>query len=435
MPWRRDAKNFLWLFVDKFLRFLGGAVIGIVVARFLGPERYGQLNFAQAWVGMFAGFAWLGVGDSVIRDLVQRPNAGARILGTSWRLRLIGSVIAAVLALVAYVAFGHGSSEGILMVVLLASAIILLEPISVTVLWFQANRQLKPVGAARALGYSLHQIFRLFAVLAGFGVAGIASGALLEAAITCLLLLFAYSRTDGPKLVGVWDAEEAKHILRQGVPIMIGALLGTLFLRIDQVILGQLAGNRELGIYSAAARLSEVWWVLPSLVMQTLAPRLFYPSAVDEAKLQYRLTIMSCALFYFALLAATVTAICADWLIPLLLGSQYPESSSVLVIHAWIAVFVFLDAAAYQYLIARNLQRFIIVRSGIGLAINAIAAILLAPEYGAPGVAAGALLAYFSSSVVAYLFTAQTRTILVCQLRGLFELPRLLAMLRRRNTA
>lgn len=435
MTWRRDAKNALWLIFDKLVRFIGGAVIGIVVARYLGPERYGQLNFAQAWVGMFAGIAWLGVGDSVIRDLVQRPSDAARILGTSWRLRLAGSLFAATLAVVLFFVLGHGTDEGIAMVLLLAAAVLLLEPVSVAVLWFQANRQLKPVGIARAFGYSLHQVFRLLVVFAGFGIVAIASGALLEAAVTCLLLLFAYARSDGPRLVGIWDAGEARRIFRQGFPIMIGALLGTLFLRIDQVILGQLAGNHELGIYSAAVRLSEVWWVLPALVMQALAPRLFYPTDLDEARLRHRLTLMSCALFYLALLAAAATSLFAEWIVPLLLGAQYQASTSVLVIHAWIAVFVFLDAAAYQYLITQNLQRFIIVRAGIALAINVVAASLLAPDYGAPGVAVGALLAYFFSSIVAYLFSARTRVILLSQMQGLLRLPTLLALLRARGAA
>lgn len=433
MSWVRDAKNASWLFADKLTRFIGGAVVGIVVARYLGPERYGQLNFAQAWVGMFAGIAWLGVGDTVVRDLVQRPNAEPIILGTSWRLRLGGAVLAAALAVLLYVLLGHDTDDGIAMVLLLATAVILLEPVSVSVLWFQANRQLEPVGVARTLGYAMHQAFRLLAVGAGFGIIAIAGGALLEAAITCGLLLYAYSKWKAPRLSGSWDFAEARRIFRQGFPVMIGALLGTLFLRIDQVILGQLSGNHELGIYGAAVRLSEVWWVLPSIVMQALAPRLFYAESLDESALRHRLTMMSCALFYFAVVAATATTLLADWLVPLLLGAQFAASKTVLVIHAWTAVFVFLDAAAYQYLITQNLQRFIIVRAGLALAVNAIAATLLAPEYGAPGVAMGALLAYFFGSVVSYLFSAKTRVILICQLRGLSKLPAVFSAIRERR--
>lgn len=435
MSWRRDAKNALWLLADKLVRFLGGAVIGIVIARYLGPEKYGQLNFAQAWVGMFAGIAWLGVGDAVIRDIVQRPNDGPRILATSLRLRLAGSIFAAMLAIGFYIALGHGTDDGIAMVLLLSASILLLEPVSVTALWFQANRQLKPVGIAKTIGYSLHQLYRLFAAFATFSVVGIAGGAFLEAVVTFVLLLFAYARAGGPRLLGNWDSHEARRIVRQGFPLMIGALLGTLFLRIDQVILGQLAGNHELGIYSAAVRLSEVWWVLPTLVMQTLAPRLFYSNNLDETTLRRRLTLMSCALFYCSLLAAAVTTCFADQIVPLLLGTRYIESSAVLVIHAWIAVFVFLDAAAYQYLVTQNLQRFIIVRAGIALVVNTVAAVLLAPAYGAPGVAVGALLAYFFSGVVAYLFSERTRVILLCQINGLLKLPALLAMLRSRGVS
>jgi PST family polysaccharide transporter len=431
MSWGRDAKNAAWLLADKLLRFVGGTVIGIIVARYLGPERFGQLNFAQAWVGMFSGIGWLGVGDSVIRDLVQRPEAERRIIATSWRLRLAGSLLSLALALIFFLALGHSSAEGLAMVLVLGLSVVLLEPASVSVLWFQAHRRLKPAGVARTAGYSVHQGLRLLAVAAGLGVVAIAAGALVESAITCALLLYAYRKSSGPNLGGSWDREEAVRIFRQGVPIMIGGLLGTLFLRIDQVILGQLAGNRELGIYSAAVRISEVWWVFPALVMQATAPRIFYARALDEAELQRRLTLTSCVLFYAALSAASLTTIFADRLVPLLLGTQYQASTPVLVIHTWIAVFVFLDAAAYQYLIARNLQRFIMLRSGVALTINAVAAALLAPRYGAPGVAVGALIAYFFGTVITYLFSTHTRAIALCQIRGLASLPTVFGRLAR----
>jgi PST family polysaccharide transporter len=368
-----------------------------------------------------------------VRDLVQRPESESRILGTYWRLRLAGSVLAAISCIALYLLLGRGTPDGIVMIMLLVAAVILLEPVSVTVLWFQANRQLKPVGIARTVGYAMHQGFRLLAVGAGMSIVAIAGGALLEAVVICTLLLYAYSKSGATRLVGSWDAGEAKRIVRQGIPVMVGALLGTLFLRIDQVILGQLSGNHELGIYSAAVRLSEVWWVLPAIVMQAIAPRLFYASSHDAAALQHRLTMMSCVLFYVALVAAAVTTVAADWLVPVLLGQQFTASQSVLVIHAWIAIFVFLDAAAYQYLITRNLQRFIILRSGLALVVNAGAALLLAPAYGAPGVAMGALIAYFFGSVVSYLFSPETRVIAVCQLRGLTKLPEVVAVLAARQ--
>jgi polysaccharide transporter, PST family len=427
MSWKADAKNAGWLLGDRLVRFLGGAVIGIVVARHLGPDDYGRLNFAQAWVGMFSGVAWLGVGDSVVRDLVQRPEAGATILGTSWRLRLAGSTLAMFLALTLFMLVRTDGREGIAMVMVLGLSVVILEPASAAVLWFQANRQLKPVGISRTVGYSVHQGARVIAVASGMGLLAIAAGALVEAVVTVALLLLAYSKSAAPRLVGTWNAVEAARIVRQGFPIMIGALLGTLFLRIDQVILGQIGGNRELGIYAAAVRISEIWWALPALIMQAVAPRLFYAQAVDELTLRQRLTMSSSVLLYSALAAATITTVFAESIVPVLLGSRFVESTSVLVIHSWTAIFVFIDAPAYQYLIARNLHRFIVWRSALALIANATAATVLAPEYGAPGVAVGALIAYLMGNTITYAFSRETRVIVACQLRGITRLASVFA--------
>lgn len=48
---KRLLANLNWLFADRIIRIVGGLVIGIWVARYLGPGDYGVLNFAFSFQG------------------------------------------------------------------------------------------------------------------------------------------------------------------------------------------------------------------------------------------------------------------------------------------------------------------------------------------------------------------------------------------------
>ncbi|HDH16534.1 MAG TPA: flippase, partial [Gammaproteobacteria bacterium] len=69
-----------WLFADKIVRMGVGVFVGIWVARYLGPDQFGFLNFAAAFVALFGVVATLGFNRIVVRDLVKEPGNKDSIL-------------------------------------------------------------------------------------------------------------------------------------------------------------------------------------------------------------------------------------------------------------------------------------------------------------------------------------------------------------------
>ena len=55
-----------WLLLDKVLRMVLGLVIGIWMARVLGPVKFGQFNYALAFVALFSSFASVGLDRVVV---------------------------------------------------------------------------------------------------------------------------------------------------------------------------------------------------------------------------------------------------------------------------------------------------------------------------------------------------------------------------------
>ena len=83
-------KNTSWLFGEKILRMIVALFVGVWVARYLGPEKFGLLSYAQSFVALFAVVASLGLDSLVVRELVKDESRAETLLGTSFFLKIFG---------------------------------------------------------------------------------------------------------------------------------------------------------------------------------------------------------------------------------------------------------------------------------------------------------------------------------------------------------
>jgi PST family polysaccharide transporter len=94
---RQVLSNIAWLFTDQILQMGLGMVVGLWVARYLGPAQFGLLSYALTFVSIFSAVASMGLGRIVIRDIASNPQCKNETLGTSFGLQFIGGLITLVL--------------------------------------------------------------------------------------------------------------------------------------------------------------------------------------------------------------------------------------------------------------------------------------------------------------------------------------------------
>ena len=63
-----------WLMFDKLVRMLLGLVVGAWVARYLGPESFGELAYVLAYVAFFQAIANLGIDGIIVREDVLKET-------------------------------------------------------------------------------------------------------------------------------------------------------------------------------------------------------------------------------------------------------------------------------------------------------------------------------------------------------------------------
>src|SRR3546814_4170403 len=86
--------------------------------------------------------------------------------------------------------------------------------------------------------------------------------------------LIAYRFASGFRFHWIWDRSVAFGFLRRSWPILISGITAVIYVRLDVVMLTWWSSPEEAGIYSAAARLSEVWYFVPTLLMNAVFPGL-----------------------------------------------------------------------------------------------------------------------------------------------------------------
>src|SRR5688572_20855535 len=85
---RKAAANFGWLFAERGSRFALGAIVGLLVARYLGPAQLGTLSYCMALVTLLSFVPGLGLDVVIKRELLRTPEKAPELLASSFLLHI-----------------------------------------------------------------------------------------------------------------------------------------------------------------------------------------------------------------------------------------------------------------------------------------------------------------------------------------------------------
>lgn len=401
-------RNSGWLLFERVATIGLSLTIGIWVARYLGPTDFGALNYAIALVGTVNVFATLGLHGVVVRELVEKPEQAETVLGTTAGLRLIGSLFA-LLSIFALVVFLE-KDETTSLLILVLSGTLLLAPLQTIEKWFDAQVQAKLLVVSRIVSLVFSAVARIALILTlssvfFFGLESLLKEVLFVAVVVFICIKYA----DMPKR-WKFDAAYARKLLAESWPLILSGFAATLFMRIDQVLLGELSTNHEVGIYSVAARLSEIWYMVPVIITRSILPD-FVKTKEIEGQVAYakRIQFVYDILFTLALGLALTTTFIATPLVIFLYGEAYAGAGIVLSVHIWAALFVFNGVASNNWLLTERLLRFPLLSHTLAALVNIVLNIIFIPKYGGIGAAVATLISYSITYYFAYFLTARTR--------------------------
>jgi PST family polysaccharide transporter len=413
---RRILGNMGWLMVDRVIRMGMGLVVGVWVARYLGPAQFGSLNFAVAFVALFGSVTTLGLDGIVMREVLQKADDAAEILGTTLALK-VGAGLVAVAVAIGTVRLIQSQDREALLLVSILSLTLVFQALDTIDVFFQSQVRSKITVWAKNGAFLFFVAVRGYLVIAKAPLWTFAVATTGETALGAAGLVLGYELSGGRLSSWRSSKKRAIELLRQSWPVIFSAMAIMVYMRLDMVMLKMMQGDFAVGLYAAATRISEVWYFIPMVLVSSVSPAII--RAKDNPELFYeRLRRLFSLMTQSACVIGSIVALASNAVVRILYSSAYRGAGPVLAVHVWASVFVFLGVAQAPWDISKNLLKLGLYRTLSGAVINVILNLYLIPRYSAMGAAIATVVSYAVSAVFANIFSAQTRPIFYMQMRS-----------------
>ena len=421
---QKIIRNVGWLALEKLVTIVLNLSIGIYVIRYLGANNFGKLSYCLSLVGMFGAIAKLGLDSIVVRTLVKEEESAPEILGTAFVLKLISSVIT--LILIACAVFTLNNDPQVHWITIVIALGLVFRSTEVVDFWFQSKVLSKSIVVVRSVKLIISSAAKLVFIFLKLPLGAFAWLLLTDEIVQAFGIVWIYSKHTQSNLklktidplvtsrrlsIRLWKLNfaRAKKLLEDSWPLILSGVMVTIYMKIDQVMLGNMASNEAVGNYAAAVRFSEIWYFFPTAICTSVFPTIIRSKQKSKQEYYDKLQQLYDLMAWMSLAIAFAMTFASDTLIQLLLGTEYTEAGKILAWHIWAGPFVFLGVARSQWLIAENLTKLSFATTSLGTIVNILLNLWLIPIYEGTGAAIATVISYavavyFASTIYPVMF-------------------------------
>lgn len=376
--------NFSWLLIEKIFSMGVNLFVGVWVARYLGVEQFGLYNYALSFVMLFAPLTELGLKGIVIRDLVREPDCQNEILGTAFVLKLIGGILTLFLtvAITIYMRPGDRQSQILIGIVALGTIFRAFETID---FWFQSQIKSKYTVVSRTTAFFTVSAVKVSLIKMQASLTAFALVSVLQTAIAAVGLITSYCKSSG--LLRSWfiSLRRAKTLLTESWPLLFSGIAIMIQARIDQIMLGQMIGDSEVGQYSVAMKLIEAFAFIPVIICQSVAPKITQAKLKSQSVYFSRLENLYRIMFIMFLMVSIPIFFGANYLVLLLFGREYQSAGSLLTLFGIRLFFANFGVAKSLFITNESLFKYSLISAITGSIVNVVLNYVLIPKYASVG--------------------------------------------------
>jgi len=390
-------KNTSWLFAEKILRMVVGLFVGIWIARYLGPEQFGLLSYAQSFIMLFTAIATLGLDGIIVRELIKDETRRDSLLGTAFVLKLMGSIfIFAILAIA--IQLTNNDQYTNLLVFIIASAMIF-QSFNVIDFYYQSKVLSKYVALANSISLGVSSLIKIVLLVNHASLIFFALMIVFDSLVLAIGLVYFYKKSSHLKLFRwSFDRQLAKSLLKDSWPLILGSISASVYIQIDQIMVKEIMGNESAGYYAASTKLTDLWLFITVLITKSLLPSIISAKKKSRKLFIYRMQYLYNLLMKISVIIIILISILATNIVELLYGEEYLNVIPVLTIYIWSISFVYLSNASTSYFLAENMKFHASMRLFLGALINIMLNMIWIESYGLIGAAYATLVSYSFSS-------------------------------------
>lgn len=397
---------------------------GIAVANYLGSSGNGILAYPMAIITFFMAASALGLDAYVTREILQRPQDKNTLLGTAFRMRVLAGLSALPLIYISYFliqSFAENKPEAPFQYLLIVSFVCILQSITIIDSYFQAQTQGKKIMIVQVAANLLSAGLKLFLIFSNASLTAFIWALLADSFFLAIGYTTIYQLSGESIVHWKYNPRVAKQLFKHAWPLAFSAILVTLYMKIDLLMIDAFIDSSALGIYSTVVNLSESWYFIPVATVSALFPAIMNARKDDQERYQKRLQNLYDLMSFLSIGIAIVMTFASPLLYKILYKPEYASGANVLAIHVWAGVFVFLGSASGQYLIAEGYLKLSLLRTAFGAVVNIILNLWWIPLYGIKGAAYASLIAYAAATFF-ILLIPKTRAQGVMMLKSIFQI-------------
>jgi O-antigen/teichoic acid export membrane protein len=411
------VQNLFWAVMGKIVSLCGGLLVGIIVARYLGPEQYGLMSYVISYVFLFQTFALFGLDSIEIREEARGQKPFPVIIGTAFCLKLFLGCCFIILAILT--SWMMEADRYTTLLVAIYSLSVVLNSLIVIRNYFTAIVQNEYVVKAEISRTLISIVIKIILLVLNASLTWFVLAYMFDFVLLGTGYIMAYRAKIGFIRDRQFDREYAIFLLRESFPLLLTNAAVIIYQRIDQVMIGNMIDKSSVGYFSVAAKFTEVLIFLPMILAQTITPILVKARERNVEEYKSKAQQFMNISFWLSLTVSAIVSMLAYWLIRLTFGQAYLPAVAVLQVMAFKTASVALSNTAGAMLVTEGLQRYAILRDGFGCIVCVLLNYLLLPSYGmiaaafvsiASNIAAG----YLADAIVPayrHLFVCQTKTL------------------------
>ena len=276
-------------------------------------------------------------------------------------------------------------------------------------LWLQAHLRAKFSVSAQTAALAAGAALRIFLITSGASLTAFAWAMVIEGVLAAVGIQLLARRSG---LNFSWLAARRttmRRLLAEAWPLMFAGLAVVIYMKIDEVMLRFLVGPAAVGIYSAASRLTEIWYFIPLALASSLLPALLRARERGEADYQARLQQYYDLNAMVAYALSVPVALAAPWIVRAAYGEAFVAAGPIAAVHIWSSIFVFIGVARGQWLVNEGLQLFYLGATLVGAGVNIGLNFYAIPRWGGLGAAGATVISQALASWLSSFCLAGTR--------------------------
>ena len=408
----RSFKKYLfssnWMFAEKAVQISSSLIIGIYVARYLGPERLGLLSYAIVMVGLIRPFWMLGLSPIANKKFIEKSDCEGLIFGTSLVAQVVAFFVIGILAAV-YLIYSEDFSknEKIILSILFIGQIFILSQIFEQ--YFNARIKSKYISISGVVANILTGAARLGMVLLELDLVYFALAVVIEIFVKFILLTYFFLKQTTSQKTWLFDYAFLKSMLDSSWPFIITGAMTGMYMKIDQVMVKHLLGNESAGVYAIAVKLSEIWFVIPLVLTRVLFPALVEAYKTSNVLFNDRMRKFYVYITLFALAITLTMTLISGPLINTLFGIEFLESGEVFDWYIWTIIFVYVGLVSEKWMFIHGLQKISLYNKIAAALVNIILDYYLIIIVGIEGAAISSIVAYAVSVFIGPMLWKESR--------------------------